>query len=81
MYITSDVEKRTPPKQEGVPIIEGRGEISPPRNVLITNFSTPIVIEKYSSHNNFSIEPSGSIFYQPPPGDPVVTMFGPSAPL
>ena len=81
MDITSDVEIGTTPEQEGVPIIEGRGEFSPLGNVPITNLLAHIVIEKTSTHNFFSVAPSGLFFYYPPPGYPVVTMFGPFAPF
>ena len=81
MDITFDVEMGTPPEHEDSSITERRGEFSPPGNVPITNLSTPIVIEKHSIHNTFYVGPSRSVFYQPPPGYLVVTMFCPSAPL
>ena len=80
--IASDVG--TPPEQEGIPINEGEGEQAPPRNILITDLQTPLVVEKPSTLNTFSIgtsPSSGLVFNQPSPEDPVMNMFGSFAPL
>ena len=61
MDLSSFVETGTP-QEQGVLIIKGGGEISPPVKIPLNHFSAPIVIEEPSTYNTFSVGPSGSFF-------------------
>ena len=65
MGVTYSVENETPPKQEGIPIIEYVGDFSPIANPPITSLSTQFVVEKPSSNNTSFVgnyPPVGSMF-------------------
>ena len=64
-----------------MPITEGGGDFYPPRNITITNILALVVMEQSFSHDTFVARLVATIFDLPPPGDPVVTMFGPYAPF
>ena len=71
------------PELEGVPVIEGGGEFSPPANVPISDLSVPLLAEQPSSQNlSFSIPtPSRVGFNQFHPIERVAPIFGPNAPF